>query len=311
MFPATPKPCAATLCSFPKTAIESAKSSRSICSPTRSILSAWCFWKRKKCNFIRQRGVVIINRYSKLFSLLGTHHNVNIPSFLEALVSFLEHLPQNAQSAAEQWANYGWAPNFPWAKGADFIGALLAPNSQEAADEKMLSILDHEKQLVLFQEIEALATRNNGNVKTLSDAIGCFQAGFYTACSLSLFALIDGCLIVKQPRGEGRNNRRQLTEKVMKNIKKPKIIKYLVPFNALIMATKNFFDDADDFNPEKEGGLNRNFASHGMNQYNPTRTDCLKLFVLLYNFYFLIDAKLLRWNGATFEYTTPENPAQA
>lgn len=222
----------------------------------------------------------------------------------------MEQLPQNAQSAAEQWANYGWAPNFPWSKGADFINALLAPNSQEAADEKILSILDHEKQLVLFQEIEALATRNNGNITTLSDAIGCYQAGFYTACSLSLFALIDGCLIVKQPRGEGRNQRRKLTENVMKNIKKPEIMQYFVPLNALVIATKNFFDDADDFNPEKEDGLNRNFASHGMNQYNPTRTDCLKLFVLLYNFYFLIDAKILRWNGKTFEYTIPEDSVQ-
>ena len=87
-------------------------------------------------------------------------------------------------------------------------------------------------------------------------------------------------------------------------------MKCFVPLNALVIVTKNFFDDADDFNPEKEDGLNRNFVSHGMNQYNPTRTDCLKLFVLLYNFYFLIDAKILRWDGKTFEYTIPEDSVQ-
>ena len=126
--------------------------------------------------------------------------------FEQALGTF-EKLPQKIQHAAETWAGYGWVPFLPTFDIEQYQWSMGAPNTQEEADNWMRNYFETETTDLLFSEIRRLADCKGCNKTTLQEAIQCYENGLYTSCALDVFALIDGCFIVGQPKKEGKEKR--------------------------------------------------------------------------------------------------------
>lgn len=221
----------------------------------------------------------------------------NFTKFAETfplIIEGVQRLPERVQEASKQWAIYGWAPSLPGDTGADLLNAIHVPESQECADEIMLSKLDGENLQFLFDKIQEKVETHHQNTITYNDAVCCFRNEIYTGCALSLFALIDSCFVMGQPKAPGKKQRdlaRKASERAIDNEK----AKFFVAAYAVKIIIEDLFEVGNDFNTTKEQGLKRSFVSHGMNHYNPTRTDCSKLFVLLYNIYLMFDSGLYHW----------------
>ena len=191
-----------------------------------------------------------------------------------------------------KWTEYGWVPILPSFKGNDILSTLIPPDNSEKADDFMMKKLNEHEINTLFNELKKYANLYNHNVKTLSEAIAAFTERLYSGCSLLIFAMIDACFITVQP--VDRKGQRALAGQAAKN-KLEKIDSYrLSCANVAINIIIKLFKRGDDFNPVNEKGLNRNFLSHGMNQYTPTYKDCLKLLVLLYSIYVLFDTDVFK-----------------
>lgn len=204
-----------------------------------------------------------------------------------------EKITDIKKRVVDKWAEYGWVPVLPTFQGKDIIKNIVPPDTSEEADKIMLKYLNESSLQELFLELKGFVTINNHNEKTLSEAILSYKNGLYSACSLLIFALIDACFLTRQPTTE--NKRRVLTEKAASSKIKRVDSLVLSCADITLHIVKSLFLNADDFNPQKEVGLNRNFISHGMNRYNPDDNDCLKLFVLLFNIYLLFDTAVFEW----------------
>lgn len=146
----------------------------------------------------------------------------------ELLIEGFQKLPEKVQLSAIKWAEYGWVPCLPEYNAIDILNAIQVPKTKELADKEMLSALDSKNLNHLFDRLREYVSEKNHNSATLTDAIGCFQNGFYTGCSLSLFALIDACFVIGQPK-RNEKERRALARKALdKKIKDSESAKYLV-----------------------------------------------------------------------------------
>lgn len=190
----------------------------------------------------------------------------------------------------DKWVEYGWVPVLPTFHGRDIIKNIIPPATDVEADTMMMKTLDRDVQEQLFHELELYVKSNNHNEETLSEAIETYKKGLNTACSILLFALIDSCFVTMQPIIKGKD--RTLAGTTAKTKIKRTNNLMLSCADITLDITKNLFSYGNDFNPNKEKGLNRNYISHGMNRYTPDSKDCLKLFVLLYNIYLLFDSEI-------------------
>lgn len=193
----------------------------------------------------------------------------------------------------DKWTEYGWVPILPSFQGDDFLRTLIPPDSSEEADRIMMGKLNKQEIATLFKELQGYAHNNSHNETTLSEAIKAFQSNLFSGCALLLFAMIDACFLTTQPVPSKK--RRALAEKAAKE-KVEEIDSYrLSCANIARNIIMDIFENAHDFDPAYDKKLNRNFLSHGMNTYTPTRKDCLKLFVLLYSTYVLFDTNVFKW----------------
>lgn len=218
----------------------------------------------------------------------------NFPLILEGFVT----LPERVQVAAKKWAEYGWAPSLPGNTGIDFLSAVYVPETENAADEVMLLKLEGEKIQELFDAIKEKVDSHNHNTVTYKDAVSCFNNAIYTGCALSLFALIDACFVAGQPKPSNPKSRRKLAGNAVKKGISVEDSELIVITQTVKIIIEDLFSDGDDFDLSKEHGVKRSFISHGMNQYNPNKIDCIKLFVLLYNIYLLFESGMYHWEDA-------------
>ena len=193
----------------------------------------------------------------------------------------------------EKWSSYGWVPILPSFTGADVMANIVPPDTAEKADTRMIRLLTEHELQQLFEALHTYVSASGYNEKTLSEAIDAYKAELYSGCSLLIFALIDSCFITQQPQFS--NRRRALAGlSAEKKIKKLDSI-ILSCADITLNLVQSIFEQAHDFKPEFETGLKRNFISHGMNSYNPSKTDCLKLFVLLHSVYLMFDSEVFEW----------------
>ena len=202
-------------------------------------------------------------------------------------------LSQVRTTVVDKWTEYGWVPILPSFNGGDILGSIIPPETIQEADSFMLNHLGESELKVLFDTLYEYVKNNSHNTTTLSQAINSFNSGLYSGCALLLFALIDACFLTTQVIQNGK--RRVLANNAAKNEIKKVDSLLLSCANISLNIVSNLFENAQDFKPEMEDGLKRNFISHGMNTYNPSRTDCLKLFVLLHNIYLLFETGVFEW----------------
>ena len=205
----------------------------------------------------------------------------------------LKSIPEILQKSAEQWAKYDWVPYLPMNESKQTI-YLLSPTSQENADQIMLEQLDDKQISQLFEKLSEKVKSHSHNTNTFEEAVKCYTAGLYSGCALLLFAIIDSCFLIGQTT-EGKSKRDLAGKAVEKSFDEEKS-QYVISALATRLIVEKLFEYAHDFDSQYETGVNRNFLSHGMNKYVPTQTDCLKLFVLLYNIYVSFDTKCFRWS---------------
>jgi hypothetical protein len=226
------------------------------------------------CEFISSRE---LNNNKNPYALL-TDNFLNLP---------------DAISKITKNTNFGWVPNLPNFCIQDIFETLTQMNSQSVADKIMLKKLNTFAQKKLFKILQ-IQNKKYGHVKqTIIDAINSFHNKCYTACALCLFALIDSCFIKGQPFKE--KGLRNLSGVAIDKIGDNNLKKYSLIASLSCMIIKSLFEHSNDFIESNERGIKRNFISHGMNKNLPNKVDCLKLFVLLYNIYYLFDSELFKW----------------
>lgn len=227
---------------------------------------------------------LISNAYIRFQNFLNENRDI-IVAFLE----FFSELPELQRKAGEKWIEFGWVPLLPDATFESFYEALEFPENQIEADEKMVSFIEKQKIETLFDELHRYFIDSESKTCTLNESIACYENKSYTACALCLFSLIDYSFIKEQPIID--NKRRSLPYKAIDNMVSEKDKNALVTTYITVGIIQKFYQGGDDFTIE-EKPLYRNFISHGMNDIIPQKTDCLKLFVLLYNVCLLFESDI-------------------
>ena len=184
---------------------------------------------------------------------------------------------ERLRQASVRWGQFGWAIPMHMS-----IGDLKrVPNSLEEADERCMG--------VYRGGIHDLVEHLNENVHAkgdLSEATCLYEEGRYKTCAMVLCALIEGELIVRDPRGaEAEKRKARRSSKNTLGLMKPREVGLLgYRLNLLGNAIETlgyFFKSANNFDRDREGELNRNFLMHGMMRKPVRATTCVKLFSLL------------------------------
>jgi len=221
-------------------------------------------------------------------------------SFFEVLTridfSAIDQLPDTVRQSAEKWGSFGWIPLLPTYTIYDFIKALHPPTSQEETDAIMLSYFEENSTNQLFAEIRDYIDKNGQNLTTWNEAEACYNNGLYTSCALDIFALIDSTFVIGQTIPKGKKQRNLSGSAVKRLFEKEEMCSYVASAIATKEIIISMFQRGQDFSIP-ENGIKRNFLSHGMNRYIPDKTDCLKLFVLLYNVQLLFYSEIFHWEG--------------
>lgn len=252
--------------------------------------------KAKNFNESIEDNIKLWHEYEKSIETAKKNSEI-IENTIKQLINFnwnklFTNVPKNIKSLAEEWAKCGWIPSLPNYVEWDLIENITYPLTQKQADDIMLNKIDDEMFSELISEITNYNTQLGLNNESFKEAVECFNNKLYSACALLLFALIDSRFIINQPIPQ--KGRRKLADKAVSDAINDNKTKYSIIAHSAKIIIEKLFENAADFSIEN--GLNRNMLAHGMNKYNPDRTDCLKLFVLIYNIYFLFDIGFLTWS---------------
>lgn len=209
---------------------------------------------------------------------------------LLTVINYLNTIAQSISSAYQSlnldelteiyktYAEFGWT-----IPPAMTYFAKQKATTLEEADSFMLQFCSSVNMERIFSSL-----RNNEKIdkNDLEEAINCYNQKYYKACSLLILSMIDGILIKLQPQ----ENKDRTTSSTLKAIKSkyesnqrmdPKFFKVLQA-NTTIECAKKIYKYADNFKLD-DICIYRNMISHGMRKTAVEKTDCIKVFLLLYN----------------------------
>lgn len=130
--------------------------------------------------------------------------------------------------------------------------------------------------------------------KDLREAISDYEDKRYKSCIMILFSMIDARIIRLQEAKEGgrRSSGYKGANVFFEKFEANKMVEMTfvdVLYKYSILSSLSIiFENANDFKKQPRE-INRNFVDHGMLHRNVTQRDCKKVFLLLYNFYMLVD----------------------
>ena len=205
----------------------------------------------------------------------------------------LSVLPDTIRNATNVWASFGWVPNLPSYIGKDLIGNLNTPETQDEANTIMLEKIDEDVLSKIIESIANYADKYGQNQVSFSEAVKCFDASLYSASAVLLLSIIDSIFVNSQKKPDDPKRRRELAKHAVEGAINEEKARYSIIAHAAKNVVETLFSDTKDFSIEN--GLNRNMLCHGMNHYNPDRTDCIKLLVLIYNIYFMFESDYFIW----------------
>lgn len=184
------------------------------------------------------------------------------------------------------WGEYGWTV-LPFSAIGFFNDC---PKTLEEADKIALKELNKENTQRLFNFL-----RNTKGVRKsdLEEAIFDFENKKYKSCAMVLYSIIDSKLIRLQkdedrnPKNNNRFSGNTAANKLRKRIEQETDVEstlfLLLSHKNLFSCIDKMFEYGDDFKVQP-ALANRHFLDHGMLTKNVRRKDCIKLFLLLYNF---------------------------
>ncbi|MBE6740906.1 MAG: hypothetical protein E7570_01245 [Ruminococcaceae bacterium] len=185
----------------------------------------------------------------------------------------------------KQWGRFGWTlPPF-----AEYDCFHKCPSTQQEADQLIIQCCKKDNIVNLFDTLEEMCSRK----KDLKEAIFCYNNRQYKACAMLLFSIIDSRIIRLQKKGEGKLDVGIRAIKKFKKLTRKAITNKDIFFFSLISSNIleclfMIFEDTENFTKETTV-VNRNYIDHGMTSKPVRKTDCIKLFILLYNILELID----------------------
>ncbi|KUH59329.1 hypothetical protein AUL39_03140 [Tractidigestivibacter scatoligenes] len=197
-----------------------------------------------------------------------------IPPVLDQLAVLPGFDWNSIQDGLVKWGEYGWV--FVAEAPIDLL--LHVPGSRKDADRIMRSYASP-RHLV---KVRARLAEKARKRRDLEEALWLFDSKHYKPCAMMLCALIEGELLVRARKGEGRRGKRRPKEPIerMKSQCRPTDPEAFEALGAFA-SFDHFFAQGNDFDRSVEDDLNRNFLQHGM-MYKPvTRTVCVKLILLL------------------------------
>ena len=191
------------------------------------------------------------------------------------------------KATIERWAEFGWTI----IAHAPIDLFFQVPKNQLEADKMALQYCKRKDLEILFEDLYSYKTRKS----FLDEAIDCFNNATYMACSMILISIIERKIIQFQKiNGKCRDLNVGMTAlKWMKthleNNQKVNnatiVYLFLLNFEKFL---ENLFYYTDDFRNEPNN-LNRNFLMHGMSSKRIRRKDCIKLFLAVRNFDYLLN----------------------
>lgn len=179
------------------------------------------------------------------------------------------------KDGAACWGRYGWPISY-----LPFSDVCDPPSTFQEANALYSSILTDDEMCKLLKELEQGVRKK----RDLQECVELFRQRHYKPCAMMLCSLIEGQLILEMPKGEKRRNGKAALEKAKRDVDCfESDAMSLVWLNNCLTVHDYFFHNANNFNRDIEGELNRNFLMHGM-MYKPVRKQtCKKLFLLLHS----------------------------
>jgi len=177
----------------------------------------------------------------------------------------------------KDWADYGWGIIDYVPKDSTYFKEV--ENVQEA-DTVMAAELSDEIIADLINDIRKTDLQS----ARFDEAIACFNYKKYTACILILFSIIDAySLNIQELTTKRRKLANSLSKELLENeaINELTLVTYLRVFMPL-QAITVLFAASNDFKDEPDLP-NRNFISHGMNQRQVSKIDCVKVMSIISN----------------------------
>lgn len=214
--------------------------------------------------------------------------------FQKSLNTFLDGVLKNIPNKKEtrrirrnykKWGKYGWTilPNAPIYFFND------CPSKQSEADEICMNQIE-EKEL---KNITTYIYKNIKYRKKFAEAIKCYNSEFYLATAMILTSLIERKLteLPMQSKADKKARGKAIIDKYKEslNIEDVGIIEVYYSEN-IFSYLDMFLKDGKDFKRQRFN-VNRNFLMHGWRDIRTTRTDCIKLFLALYNIILLWENK--------------------
>lgn len=223
------------------------------------------------------------NILSKMFEKLNNVLQDSLKNISNTLIKIFDSLPtdkeiERIKKNHEKWGKYGWTiiPNMP----INYFYEV--PKKQSEADEKCLSFVDKKE----LKFITNYIYNNIKHRKNFCEARKCFEQGYYLATAMILTSLIERTITelpLKNKSEKKARGKTQLLEKYKEslNIEDESIIElyYLGNISSYLSM---FLEDGKDFKRQRFN-VNRNFLMHGWRDVKTTKTDCIKLFLALYN----------------------------
>lgn len=218
------------------------------------------------------------NEYNELSEMLDLSSAINyLETITQSITSAYQSL--NLEELAEiykTYATFGWSiPPAMTYFAKQEVAAL------EDADAFMLQFCSSENMEHIFCDL-----RNHEKIdrKDLEEAIDCYNQKYYKACSLLILSMIDGFLLKLQQQkikpSDYRSVKTANTQLEKKSIKKSTFI-CLQSIITTSCVTK-IYERPENFT-KKYSFVNRDTFAHGMVTHSVVKTDCIKVFLLLYN----------------------------
>lgn len=238
-------------------------------------------------DFQQQMAATLSSAFAPALSYIATIGE-GLSRSLKDLSNYQKQIDWDAlQQSYELWGYYGWA----------VIGHTplhfntRPPENQIDADKKALKYFKKSDLITFWTDL-----KNNPfskqEIADVDEAIYCFNAKSYKACSMLVCALIDG-VCIKYQGGDGKLHVGvRAVSKIKKKFKKTpygstKGFIFLY-YRNLFKCLFTLFDQTNDFKKEPPR-YNRNFVDHGMSKRKVLRKECIKLFLILYNLMELIE----------------------
>ncbi len=231
------------------------------------------------------------NEYNELSEMLD----------LSSAINYLETIAQSISSAYqslnlgelveiyETYATFGWT-----IPPAMTYFAKQKATTLEDADAFMLQFCSSEDMVRIFSDL-----RNHEKIdkNDLEEAINCYNQKYYKACSLLLLSMVDGILIKLQQQKTNPSKKEYRTvNKANSQLKEKSIKKSTFICLQSIITTScviKIYESPEDFT-KKYSFVNRDTFVHGMVTHFVVKTDCIKVFLLLYNI-----LRLLKYQNIT------------